>query len=210
MHSTLSEHAYRHIFDRLLRRELRPGEPLDRKRITQELGISLIPVSDAVQRLTLEGFLTTRRRRGTFVRTPSVEDVRGQFLLREALECQSARLYSGGKIRNALPRLRTLARAADQAASAGRPLWMEDFAFHQALVALTDCDALIACFGRVVNLSLFHEAALIAPMQSLAYDRHLLLLEDLAEASIEQAESRMRHHLRLGKDALFEIQPVAP
>lgn len=209
MHSTLNEHAYRHIFDRLLRRELRPGDPLDRKRITQELGISLIPVSDAVQRLTREGFLTTRRRQGTFVRTPSIEDVRGQFLLREALECQSARLYSGAKIRKALPRLRTLARAADQAASAGRPLWMEDFTFHQALVALTECDALISCFGRVVNLCLFHQAALITPMRPVTYDRHLSLLDDLAEASIGRAESRIRQHLRLGKDALLETQPDA-
>jgi DNA-binding GntR family transcriptional regulator len=49
-------------------------------------------VSDAVQRLTHEGLLTTRRRQGTFVSSPGIEDVRGQLLLREALECQSARL----------------------------------------------------------------------------------------------------------------------
>lgn len=208
MNATFAEQAYDHIVTQLLRRDLRPGDLLDRKRIAEDLGISLIPVSDAVQRLTLEGFLTTRRRQGTFVRTPSVEDVRGQFLLREALECQSARLYRGEKLRESLPGLRKLARAADKAADAGRQLWTEDFAFHQALVALTECDALISCFERVVNLSLFHQTALISPMQLTTYDRHSELLDDLCDASVEDAESRIREHLRSGKETLFNDQPA--
>ena len=208
MNATFAEQAYDHIVTQLLRRDLRPGDLLDRKQIAEDLGISLIPVSDAVQRLTLEGFLTTRRRQGTFVRPPSIEDVRGQFLLREALECQSARLYRGDKIRKTLPRLRKLARAADKAADAGRQLWTEDFAFHQALVALTDCDALVSCFERVVNLSLFHQTALISPMQQTTYDRHSELLEDLCDASVEDAESRIREHLRSGKETLFKDQPT--
>ena len=208
MNATFAEQAYDHIVTQLLRRDLRPGDLLDRKQIAEDLGISLIPVSDAVQRLTLEGFLTTRRRQGTFVRPPSIEDVRGQFLLREALECQSARLYRGEKIRKTLPRLRKLARAADRAADAGRQLWTEDFAFHQALVALTECNALISCFERVVNLSLFHQTALISPMLQTTYDRHSELLDDLCDASVEDAESRIREHLRSGKETLFKDQPA--
>ena len=208
MNATFAEQAYDHIVNQLLRRDLRPGDLLDRKQIAEDLGISLIPVSDAVQRLTLEGFLTTRRRQGTFVRPPSIEDVRGQFLLREALECQSARLYRGEKLRKTLPRLRKLARAADKAADAGRQLWTEDFAFHQALVALTECDALISCFERVVNLSLFHQTALISPMQQTTYDRHSELLDDFCDASVEDAESRIREHLRSGKETLFKDQPA--
>jgi DNA-binding GntR family transcriptional regulator len=105
--------------------------------------------------------------------------------------------------------LRKLARAADKAADAGRQLWTEDFAFHQALVALTDCDALVSCFERVVNLSLFHQTALISPMQQTTYDRHLKLLDDLCEASsADKAESRIRQHLRRGKESLFENQPM--
>jgi DNA-binding GntR family transcriptional regulator len=100
--------------------------------------------------------------------------------------------------------LRKLARDADKAAKAGRPLWVQDFAFHQALVALTECEALISCFERVVNLSLFHQTALISPMRTGAYDPHLKLLDDLVRAKVEQAESRIRFHLRTGKEALLE------
>jgi GntR family transcriptional regulator, rspAB operon transcriptional repressor len=87
-----ADQVYDHILTQIFARELRPGDLLDRKLIAEELEVSLIPVSDAVQRLTHEGLLTTRRRQGTFVSSPGIEDVRGQLLLREALECQSARL----------------------------------------------------------------------------------------------------------------------
>lgn len=200
---TFAEQAYDHILNRLFRQDLRPGDVLDRKQIARDLEVSLIPVADAVQRLTHEGFLTTRRRQGTFVSSPNRDDVRGQLLLREALECQSARLVCGEKVTSARPRLRRLAREADKAADAGQPLWSEDFAFHQALVALTDCAALIRCFQGVAKLSMFHQTALISPLSPGAYDRHARLLDDLCKATPDAAEARIRRHMRMGKEALY-------
>jgi DNA-binding GntR family transcriptional regulator len=51
--------GYDHIFHQLLRRDLRPGDLLDRKQIAEDPGVSLIPVSEAAQRLAPEGFLVT-------------------------------------------------------------------------------------------------------------------------------------------------------
>lgn len=202
--STLADQVYDHILAQLMERMLRPGELLDRKQIAQELNVSLIPVADAVQRLTHEGFLTTRRRQGTFVTTPNREDVRGQLLLREALECQCARLYCGEPIRKGRRGLLPLARAADKAADAGRQLWLEDFAFHQALVAFTEVEALVTCFARVVNMSMFHQTSMISPVAAVTYDRHTRLLDDLCSASPEEAEARVREHIRSGKEAMKE------
>jgi DNA-binding GntR family transcriptional regulator len=199
----LSEQVYQHILNRLLQRDIRPGDLLDRRKIAEELAVSLIPVSDAVQRLSYEGFLTTRHRQGTFVTSPSVEDVRGQLLLREAIECQCARLYCGEKIKKALPNLRILATKADQAADSERPIWSEDFEFHQALVSLTECEALINCFERVVRLSMFHQISVIAPTRKATYKHHIKLLNELCIASPERADAAMRQHVRSGKDSLF-------
>lgn len=202
--STFADQVYDHILTQIFNRKLRPGDLLDRKQIARELEVSLIPVSDAVQRLTHEGLLKTRRRQGTFVNSPSIEDVRGQFYLREAIECQSARLYCGSKITAARKKLRPLARAVDKAVAAGKLICWEDFTFHQALVALTACDALIQCFGRIVNLSLFHEVALISPTRIATYEKHVVLLDDLCQASPDEAEARIRRNLRTGKELLFE------
>lgn len=202
--STFADQAYDHILGQIIGRKLQPGDVLDRKQIAEELAISLIPVSDAVQRLTYEGLLTTRRRQGTFVCSPSIEDVRGQLLLREALECQSARLYCGKKINAARSRLLPLAQAVDKAAAAGQQCCDEDFEFHKELVGLTECNALIQCFQRVVNLSLFHEVAVISPMRHVTFENHVELLNDLCTATANQAEARIRKNIRAGKDGLFE------
>lgn len=204
--ATYADQVYEHILDQIFQRELRPGDVLDRKQIAEQLEISLIPISDAVHRLTYEGFLTTRRRQGTFVSTPSVEDIRGQILLREALECQSARLYCGDRIRNARKQLLPLAKVADEAAASKKQVWSEDFAFHQALVGLTGADALVKCFERVVSLSMFYQTAMISPLRSVTYDRHVRLLNELCELSPDAAEARIRKHIRSGKNAVFDDQ----
>jgi DNA-binding GntR family transcriptional regulator len=199
----LSDRVYNHILKQLLQRRIRPGELLDRRKIAEELEVSLIPVSDAVQRLAYDGFLTTRHRQGTFVVSPSIEDVRGQLWLREAIECQCARLYCGDKIIKSRRSLQVLASKADKAADSGHPIWSEDFEFHQALVALTECDALIDCFSRVVKLSMFHQIAIIAPIRPTTYKHHLKLLNELCTASPEEADAAIRQHIRSGKTALF-------
>jgi len=112
--SKFADQVYDHISAQLMERMLRPGERHDRKQIVQELDVSLIPVADAVHRLTHDGFLTTRRRHGTLVTTPNREDVCGQLLQREALECQGARRCCGERVKPGRRSLLPLARAADK------------------------------------------------------------------------------------------------
>ena len=207
MSITFAEQAYDHILDKLLTQDLRPGDLLDRRQIAAELSVSLIPVADAVQRLTHEGFLTTRRRLGTFVAIPSREDVRGQLLLREAIECQAVRLIAGNQLKQQRRQLRPLAEAADRAADAGDSLYREDFAFHQELLRLTGVDALIGGFERVATLTMFHQTALMSPVAASTYDPHTKLLDDLCRLSPELADARIRRHIRLGKEALFNAAP---
>ncbi len=48
---SLSEKAYQLIRERILRGQLRIGEALSRRRLAEELGMSLLPISEALQRL---------------------------------------------------------------------------------------------------------------------------------------------------------------
>ncbi|MEW4565891.1 GntR family transcriptional regulator [Bremerella sp. JC770] len=198
--ATYADQAYHHILSQLLEHRIAPGELIDRRKIASELEVSLLPIADAVQRLTYEGFLTTRRRHGTFVTVPNREDIRDQLLLREALECQAARIYFGQRIHSAQERLRYLAKTADKAVHEGREICAEDSEFHMVLVELTQSEALIRCFRQVSNLTLFQNLALISPVAPQTYDRHSELLEDLlAATSANQAEARIRKHMHIGK-----------
>jgi DNA-binding GntR family transcriptional regulator len=91
---SLADEAYLAIRDEILRGQLHPGTPLSRRRLARQLGMSVLPVSDALKRLEEDGLVESRARAGTRVRVPSEKDVREVYELREALESQSARLFS--------------------------------------------------------------------------------------------------------------------
>src|SRR5213596_3585288 len=92
--ASLAAEAYTFVKRRILRGELVMGQAISRRKIAAELGMSFLPVSEALLRLEFEGLLESRPRAGTRVRIPSPDDVRGHYVVREALEVQAAKLFA--------------------------------------------------------------------------------------------------------------------
>src|SRR6266849_620404 len=91
---SLAGEAYSVVRQRIIRGEFTIGQVISRRKLAQELGMSFLPVSEALLRLEFEGLLESRPRAGTRVRIPARQDVRGHYVVREALEVQSARLFA--------------------------------------------------------------------------------------------------------------------
>src|SRR3989441_9785627 len=92
--SSLAAEAYGIVRQRILRGELGLGQVISRRKLAAELGMSFLPVSEALLRLEFEGLLESRPRAGTRVRIPSRDDVRGHYIVREALEGPAAMLFA--------------------------------------------------------------------------------------------------------------------
>ena len=93
-HHKLADRAYFIVRNAILSGELGFGQSITRRGISEQLGMSFVPVSEALQRLEHEGFVESTPRVGTQVRKPNELDIRGHFAVREALEGHSARLFS--------------------------------------------------------------------------------------------------------------------
>lgn len=89
---SLASAAYTQIRDEILRGNFGIGDILSRRNLAEMLNMSFIPITEALQRLEVEGLVESRPRIGTRVRIPTEEDIRGSYVIREALEAQSARL----------------------------------------------------------------------------------------------------------------------
>ncbi len=92
--SGLADRAYARIREKILRGQLPFGALISRRELSLELGMSTLPISEALQRLKNEALIETVPRVGTRVRTPTPQDIRGFYVVREALESQAARLFS--------------------------------------------------------------------------------------------------------------------
>jgi DNA-binding GntR family transcriptional regulator len=90
---SLAEQAYVAIREQILRGQLALGTVVSRRRLAQQLGMSMLPISEAIQRLEAEGLVESRPQVGTRVRIPTEKDIRERFIIREALESQAARLF---------------------------------------------------------------------------------------------------------------------
>jgi len=92
LQAPLADQAYYTIRARILRGLLPLGTLLSRRELAGDLGMSFLPISEALQRLESEKLVESRPRVGTRVRTPTPDEVRGRYVVREALECKSAEL----------------------------------------------------------------------------------------------------------------------
>ncbi len=202
--ASLAGRAYEALLERLRTRRIRPGDLLNRRAVAAELGMSAAPVLEAMVRLESDGLLETLPRRGTRVRVVDREGLRGQLLLREAVECQAARLSCGRPVRRHAPRLLPLARRID-ALRVDRPeIWTLERDFHRALVALAETPALLEAFDRVMRMGLFYAVNEAVPDGSgFARDSHENLLRRLQTPDPDAAERALRRHLRTGKEPIL-------
>ena len=90
---SLADEAYLAIRDEILRGQLRPGRPLSRRRLALQLGMSVLPVSDALKRLEEDGLVETPRARRHAGEGADATDVR------ELRAARSARDAGGAAVR---------------------------------------------------------------------------------------------------------------
>lgn len=216
---SLTEHVYTTIRNRILRGELGFGAPLSRRAIAEEMGVSIVPVGDALQRLESDGIVESRPRVGTRVRIPTARSIRGHYVLREALESQAARIFS----EKASPEERDeIMRSAHQldalylltppedAAMADRLFDVHLFhmRFHMRIAECTGCDELCQAVERnqVLIFNWLYDTALEGQAPPPGW--HSELAQVLTGHDAEAADAAMRRHTRYRmEEILLRMEP---
>ncbi|WP_029767635.1 GntR family transcriptional regulator [Haloglycomyces albus] len=82
--------AVEEITGRIMRLEYRPGQRLVERDLAADLGLSRVPVREALHRLEVDGLVISVPRQGTIVSTWSRTDITDLFEIRAALEPMAA------------------------------------------------------------------------------------------------------------------------
>lgn len=217
---SLSEHAYMVIRDRILKGELKLGAPLSRRKLAAELNMSLLPLSEALQRLESEGLVESRPRVGTRVCRPTAEDIRERYEVREALEAQAARLFAEKSSAREREELRQLAARMDEMFNRCFSSRTKDAdilydvhsfhtRFHIRIAECTGCRLLCEALEKnhVMIFNWVYDVAAERP--PLPSQFHRELIEALCSNDPEAADRAMRHHVRFGLDNVLRgIRPA--
>jgi len=209
---SLSERAYLVIRDHILKGELALGAALSRRKLAAELGMSLLPVAEALQRLEGDGLVESRPRIGTRVCLPTAQDIREHYEVREALESQAARLFAEkASVRERLE-LQRMAEHMDAlfnrcASGDNDPEFL--FAVHSYHLQLhlriaecTGCRALRQAIEKnhVLVFNWLYDIAARRPPLPPRF--HHDLLEAISKNDPEEADRVMRQHIRYGLDSV--------
>jgi DNA-binding GntR family transcriptional regulator len=208
--STLASEAYAIIRRRILEGDLKLGEPLSRRKLAADLRISFLPVSEAVFRLELEGLLESRARAGTRVRIPTSDDVRGHFLVREALEAQAAMVFAEVSTPAERADLRKLAAWVDTLSQQpNRALFvLQHQKFHFRIAECTRSAALCEAIEKTHALASIW-FSVTQPSPDPQYHRlHQDLVDELLTGDPQRAAEAIRGHIRWGmRQALSHLEP---
>ena len=179
--SSLAATAYSAVRTRILRGELMLGQPISRRKLAAELGISFPPVTEALLRLELEGLLESRPRAGTRVCIPSREDVRGHYIVREALETQASLLCGLHATKGERKELERLAVRVDAlSAKADRSGYVAvHLKLHQRIAEFARCEALTQAVERTQALASIWFCLMRKPSPSDSGTRHQELIETI-------------------------------
>lgn len=134
---SLQEKVYEHLKQAILTGEIQPGERLFETRLAESLGVSRIPVREAIRKLERDGLIVAFPRRGIYASSLSPKDIDDVYAVRVVLEGLAARLAAEHRTDEHLAKLDEIVAQmkaqAERGDSAG--LFATGRHFHQVVLA---------------------------------------------------------------------------
>ncbi len=147
--------AYQEVRMMILKRDLPPGAPVVAVEIARRLGLSRMPVREALTRLEAEKLVRVIPRRGVFVRILTADEVRNDYEAAEALEGMIAYLAAPNMDRKTLARLRQMIAGMDRELAKAEPdfdTWLAlDEEFHDTIISRCDNEFLAGVRGQIYS-----------------------------------------------------------
>lgn len=199
--STQYERVHEALRKRIQSGKLPPGQRLVRRALAKDLGVSPIPVIEALHRLEQEGLVEHEPSVGARVRPLTLEQVMDDLVLREAIHSQVMRQLTGRLGPIVLSDLRRQAEQLDGKMQRGKendPQGMQAHAdFHIELARLTGSATLLRETQTIWSRRFMQMAWLAAAISVIpAPDWHSRLVDALESGDPQVADAAARYHVR--------------
>ncbi|HSV60474.1 MAG TPA: GntR family transcriptional regulator [Variovorax sp.] len=198
----------------ILRGELQPGQRINEPDVAARLGISRVPVREALRELESTGLVVARKHAGVFVHEPGAEEVRDLYEMRGLLDGfagrRAARLEAAQ--RTALADVLDASIEQMKAAAAAHEVqsyYRENLHFHWAIVAAAGNQALADSYRGVVQK--LHLSRLRNLSQDLGMRvsivEHARIARAIRKGDIARCEELMARHVGDAYDRLQSCPP---
>jgi DNA-binding GntR family transcriptional regulator len=200
-HPILRDKAYLTIKQKLLHREIQPGERIREDLLAESVNMSRTPVREAISQLTTEGFIVNLPRKGLFCASVTREEMLDFLKIREALEVLAVRECIGRITDGEIALLDERLTDYEQALLSGDRHRASDLdsLFHMSIAEFSKNRKLIRFIGEIgdfMSLARTQERPeLTSEEKELSIRQHRSILEAIRERDIPRAVEAMRTNI---------------
>ena len=207
-HASLRQGVANRIREAIMRGDLPLGARLLEQKVAEQLGISRMPVREAIQQLTVEGWVVKKPRRGTYVYTYSAIEVEETYSLRVVLERFIVqRVLDRCSECDFIP-LEEIVNAMNKASEAndGQQLYGLDCEFHEILWSLAEHKLLLeftsGLRSRISRFMLEANNALSKEETEEFCENHCRLVTILKSGNVSAAQEEISRQILMSMDRI--------
>jgi len=197
--------VYSVLKGKILYFELKPGERIQERELSQELGVSRTPIREALNRLEQEGFITTFPNRGYFVSDFTHREVEELYDIREVLECfaiQQAVKRGNKKDWDSLDKilLDESKKTKDQRFDIGRM-------FHEEIARISGnrmLQQMLATIFEKIHRARWIDIFFINRADD-SFKEHLQILDCLKKGKADKAVPAAQRHIQHAKENILHL-----
>ena len=187
--------------------EFQPGERLNQAQIAEELGVSRMPVREALHQLEAEGLITVTPHRGAHVASLSQEEMEDIYYIRILLEGGAIRLATKAATEEDLRRLEIILEQCEEATATGDFARLYDLndEFHRVLYQISGRKLLCEMIDKLRTDSRRFRRLYLRGMQGSthALQDHYEILDAVRRCAPNEAEAALKRHLKRTQERLF-------
>lgn len=196
---TVTHQATEALRERILRGVYTDDAPLRQDALAAELGVSRIPIREALRQLEAEGLVVFNPHRGAVVSSLSVDEIEELFELRAQIESDLVRRAMVRTGRENVSRAKEILKSYEAAFRSGDVAeWGKlNWEFHSTLYAPAARPFTMAIIQRLHQQSdrYLRMQLVLTHGESRAIEEHRAILNAVAERDVKQASSLMRQHI---------------
>ena len=207
-HRTLDSFVVDEVRERIVSGTLAAGTKIDQQALAEELGVSRMPVREALRRLSAEGFVELISHRGAVVAELSHDEIIEIYEMRGVLQGLASRLALPHYTDESVDAMKEILAKLD--ATKDTAEWIElNGAFHRAIESPSEAEHLLALIERLtqqcapylqISIRFLHA-------EETAVASHHSIMDAIVKRDAEALERAVRAHLvDWGKDVARYVQ----
>ncbi|MDI6601951.1 MAG: GntR family transcriptional regulator [Thermoanaerobacteraceae bacterium] len=203
--SSISDKVFDLLKNAILSGELKPGERLIERKLSEKLGISRTPVREAIQKLKSQGLAVQLPRKGAVVSMVTPKEVIDVFNIREVLEGLAARLAAENANKRQINQLNRVLNEMEECMALNNEEELENLhiKFHEAIYKVAGNEKL---YQMLINLQEYirtytHVGYSFHGRREEATMEHRQIVREIESHNANRAEYYAKKHIGNSRDA---------